>query len=107
VPYGPRGHLSLLRALRQAAGERFYMVYFQKPGVAEAELERDVRATMRRVLIGASGDAPPGGRLSAVPPGDGGFLKKLGALQQRRLDCQVRVYLSSFLLEFFGLVMSG
>jgi pimeloyl-ACP methyl ester carboxylesterase len=43
-----------------AAGENFYIVYFQQPGVAEANLERDVRSTMRRALIGASGDAKPG-----------------------------------------------
>jgi len=38
--------------------ESFYMVYFQQPGVAEAELERDVRTTIRTLLSSASGDAP-------------------------------------------------
>ena len=37
--------------------------YFQEPGVAEAELERDPRATIRRVLYWASGEArEPAGR---------------------------------------------
>jgi pimeloyl-ACP methyl ester carboxylesterase len=34
------------------------MLYFQTPGIAEAELEQDVRATIRRVLYWVSGEAP-------------------------------------------------
>jgi pimeloyl-ACP methyl ester carboxylesterase len=60
VPYTPRGGTPPTRAMKRAAGETFmYMLYFQTLGVAEAELERDVRATLRRVLYGISGDAPP------------------------------------------------
>jgi pimeloyl-ACP methyl ester carboxylesterase len=41
------------------AKDRFvYILYFQEPGVAEAELEADVRATMRRLLYSISGDIP-------------------------------------------------
>jgi pimeloyl-ACP methyl ester carboxylesterase len=58
VPYLPRGALSPLAVLRAALGEDFYMVYFQQPGVAEAELERNPRDTLRRLLYSASGDAP-------------------------------------------------
>ncbi len=43
----------------------FYTLYFQEPGVAEAELERDVPASLLKILHAASGDA--GARL----PGDG------------------------------------
>ena len=58
VPYSPRGHTRPTEALARAAGAHFmYMLYFQAPGVAEAELERDVRDTVRRVLYGISGDA--------------------------------------------------
>jgi len=44
--------------MRRALGERFYQVYFQEPGVAERELERDVRRTVTALLYGASGDSP-------------------------------------------------
>ncbi|RYG61909.1 alpha/beta hydrolase, partial [bacterium] len=37
----------------------FYTLYFQAPGVAEAEFERDVRLTLRKLLFAASGDAGP------------------------------------------------
>lgn len=61
VPYTPRGSVPPTVALKAAFGERFmYMLYFQTPGVAEAELERDPRATIVRMLYAISGDAPAG-----------------------------------------------
>ena len=38
----------------------FYQLHFQTPGVAEAELEHDVRASIRGILCRLSGDAPAG-----------------------------------------------
>src|SRR5216683_2437331 len=38
----------------------WYQLYFQEPGVAEAEYDRNVRAVFRSGMIGISGDAPPG-----------------------------------------------
>ena len=73
VPYMPRGAASFLAMMRGMLGERFYMAYFQQPGVAEAELERDVRTTFRKLLYSNSGDAPAD-RLSPVwivPEGKG------------------------------------
>jgi pimeloyl-ACP methyl ester carboxylesterase len=66
VPYVPRGPISVLQALRMAAGEDFYMVYFQKPGQADAALERDVRTSIATVLYTASGDAPQEQRWNGV-----------------------------------------
>jgi pimeloyl-ACP methyl ester carboxylesterase len=44
--------------MKQLAGEgHFYQLYFQEPGKAEAELEADVRKSMRMLLYSASGDA--------------------------------------------------
>jgi len=37
----------------------FYTLYFQQPGVAEAEFERDIGLTLRKILYAASGDAGP------------------------------------------------
>lgn len=40
-------------------GDSFwYIVYFQKPGVAEGELEADVRKSIRTIHYSLSGDAP-------------------------------------------------
>jgi pimeloyl-ACP methyl ester carboxylesterase len=38
----------------------FYVVYFQQPGIAEAELDADVRKSLRMIHFALSGDAPPG-----------------------------------------------
>jgi pimeloyl-ACP methyl ester carboxylesterase len=78
VPYRPRGPASPLSVMRARLGEGFYQAYFQRPGVADEELSRDVRATLRRVLYSASGDAPWTGepRQPVVPDG-GGFLDLL------------------------------
>jgi pimeloyl-ACP methyl ester carboxylesterase len=59
APYLPRGVIRPTDGLSLVAGDTFnYMLYFQTPGIAEAELEQDVRATIRRVLSWASGEAP-------------------------------------------------
>jgi pimeloyl-ACP methyl ester carboxylesterase len=58
VPYLPHGAWGPLTSFRSPPGQTFYQVYFQQPGVAEADLEADVRASMLRVLWGASGQNP-------------------------------------------------
>ncbi|WP_349253770.1 hypothetical protein [Bradyrhizobium sp. CB82] len=35
---------------------RFYMLYFQEPGLAEAEFGRDPRTTLRNLLFAGSGN---------------------------------------------------
>ena len=58
VPYLPRGPmppLQMMKAMFQ--GKFFYILYFQEPGVAEAEFEADVRGSMRLFMYAASGDA--------------------------------------------------
>jgi len=54
VPFRPRGGRPPLTMLRELRGENFYQIYFQQPGLAEADLERDIRTTMRTTLYGAS-----------------------------------------------------
>ena len=82
VPAPLRGSTPPTEAMRQAAGDDFYILRFQEPGVADAELARDLTSTFRRLLVGASGDSPftdpvrpwiaPEGRgvLEAIPEPD-------------------------------------
>jgi len=54
VPFIPRAPAPPIGILRQVfAGKFFYMVYFQEPGVADADLGRDPARTMRRLLCAA------------------------------------------------------
>jgi pimeloyl-ACP methyl ester carboxylesterase len=56
VPPPERGPVPPLKALDERFGGQFYWNYFQAPGVADAELATNPRATIRRVLYGLSGD---------------------------------------------------
>jgi len=68
VPFMPRSPMPPIQLLKQMFPNNFfYMLYFQQPGPAEAELEADVRKFMRLMLYGASGDAPQGALLSQKP----------------------------------------
>ncbi len=64
IPHMGHGSAPMIDVARKMFTENglfFYMVYFQDEGVAEAELEADVRDTIRRVYYAWSGDVPPGG----------------------------------------------
>lgn len=79
VPYMPRGEQSFLKLAEAVyAGKFFYQLYFQQEGVAEAEFERDVRDSLRRIYYSASGDfrAESAGAFMAKAPG-AGFLDGL------------------------------
>jgi pimeloyl-ACP methyl ester carboxylesterase len=57
VPFLPRGdEPPIVRMRKLFAGQFFYQLYFQTPGVAEAELEADVRGSLRKFYHMASGD---------------------------------------------------
>ncbi|MGE3251275.1 MAG: alpha/beta fold hydrolase [Hyphomonadaceae bacterium] len=61
VPYIPQGEMpfiDLVDAVFTKSGRFFYQVYFQEEGVAEAEMEADVRAALRKFYYAISGDAP-------------------------------------------------
>src|SRR5215510_12578431 len=56
VPFLPRGPVRPTSVMPQTKDAVFYQLYFQTPGVAEAEFEQDVRSSIRRLLYAASGD---------------------------------------------------
>jgi pimeloyl-ACP methyl ester carboxylesterase len=83
VPFWPRLPFRPTSVMPQNADALFYQLYFQTPGVAEAEFERDVKRSIRSLLYSASGDAPrppesdrPGSEVGMVPR-QGGFLSQL------------------------------
>jgi pimeloyl-ACP methyl ester carboxylesterase len=82
VPFRPRGSVRPTTVMPRTDDAIFYQLYFQDPGVAEAELERDVRTTMRTVAWAASGDGPREGATNpagiGMVPKAGGFLSAMG-----------------------------
>lgn len=83
VPFTPRRSVRPTSIMPQTEDAIFYQLYFQTPGVAETELERDVRLSIRSLLFSASGDAPrrenraAAGREVGMVPRRGGFLSRL------------------------------
>ncbi|MEN3384488.1 MAG: hypothetical protein V7608_4532, partial [Hyphomicrobiales bacterium] len=74
VPHRRRGRTVPTETLIKAGKTDYYWIYFQEPGVAEAELERDVRASIRRVLYIGSGDTPHEDKMSFYVDRARGFL---------------------------------
>jgi pimeloyl-ACP methyl ester carboxylesterase len=78
VPVVPRAKAPPTQAFRKAFGENFfYMLYFQEPGVADAELNGDPARTMRRMMGGEPALNDPSAALRMVAPGPEGFIDRL------------------------------
>jgi pimeloyl-ACP methyl ester carboxylesterase len=73
VPYRPRGQVRPTTVMPQTDDAVFYQLHFQAPGVADAELEHDVRASIQGLLIRVSGDAPAGTPVFSMVPRVGGL----------------------------------
>ena len=71
VPFRQRGPAPPLYMLRKAGQLNHYWFQFQEPGVAEAQFERNPRASLRRMLYSISGDAPRETRELTLQPGQG------------------------------------
>ncbi len=84
VPFRPRGRVRPTAAMPRTDDALFYQLYFQAPGVAEAELERDPRATLRRLFYSASGDQarPP----TMADRGAVAMVPRRGGLLDRMID---------------------
>jgi pimeloyl-ACP methyl ester carboxylesterase len=83
VAFIPRAPMPPIQLMRAAFGDNFfYILYFQEPGVADAELGRDPRETMTRMLAGVrmedGADLSERGGLSA--PDGAGFVDRLPAV---------------------------
>jgi pimeloyl-ACP methyl ester carboxylesterase len=101
-PYGSRGPRRPTTIMPQSADAFFYQLYFQTPGVAEAEFERDVRLTMRTILYSISGDTP---RLigSVVDPQTAGMVaRKGGFLGQMTNPASLPPWLSEADVDFYA-----
>lgn len=78
TPYLQRYPVAPTLIMPRRKDAAFYMLYFQEPGVAEAELERDVRQTFLKMLGGGSVAGGLRERSASGPVGmvsrDGGLL---------------------------------
>jgi pimeloyl-ACP methyl ester carboxylesterase len=72
VPFLPRGPMPPIQLMKAAFGEAFfYMLYFQQPGVADAELGADPARMMRTFMWTIGGESSPGDYKAAPAAGTG------------------------------------
>ncbi len=77
VPFTARSQHPPIETLEERMGDHyFYMVDFQTPGKAEADLSVDPRATLLGAYAGLSGSPPPGA-LAPLPKATGSFPQQL------------------------------
>jgi epoxide hydrolase A/B len=78
VPFRPRGRVRPTSVMPQTDDAVFYQLHFQTPGVAEAELEHDVRAYILGIMLRVSGEANSDDGDFGMVPRVGGLLAAMG-----------------------------
>ena len=68
VPYRPRGKVRPTTVMPQTDDAVFYQLYFQAPGVAEADLERDIPALRSGHAVAACGRRAAGAAAFSMVP---------------------------------------
>ena len=98
VPFSPRAEMPPLDMLKIVFKDKFfYQLYFQTPGIAEAELEADVRIALRKFYHMASGQMDIG--LMIDKPADADLLSDLPDPEQLGAwmsDADLDFYVSEF-----------
>jgi pimeloyl-ACP methyl ester carboxylesterase len=101
VPLLPRGPMGPVTLMRQLFGDSFfYILYFQEPGVADAELDADPAEMMTRMLAGLTVRPEDGDQIAGLANPDGrGFVDRLPEvkelpswLTQEELDHYIEVF---------------
>jgi epoxide hydrolase A/B len=77
VPFLARGPVRPTTVMPQTDDAVWHRLYFQEPGVAEAELDHNVRTVFRIGRINISGDAPPGAPPFGMAPRQGGLFARV------------------------------
>ena len=101
VPLLPRGPMAPVTLMRQVLGDSFfYILYFQEPGVADADLGADAGETMTRMLGGVRVQSDGPIDLGDYAANDGrGFVERMpkvdelpGWLSQAELDHYIETF---------------
>jgi len=78
VPPVPRPLTPATEAFRRIFGDNFfYILYFQEPGAADAEMAADPERALRRMLAGMRAPAGEAAAVRMLTPGPAGFIDRL------------------------------
>jgi pimeloyl-ACP methyl ester carboxylesterase len=102
VPYGGRANSSPLETMKKTFGDNFYYIlYFQEPGVAEAEFDKNPRAILSRLYLSPDSPREPP-EVTDPKRSAGGWIPRMGApkglpawLTQAELDYYVNEFTAS------------
>ena len=101
VPFRPRGSVRPTAVMPQTDDAVFYQLYFQTPGVAEAELQRDVRGSIRRLLYAGSGDG--GGAGAGIgDPAAVGMVPRGGGILSHTVDPAALPWLGAGDVDYYA-----
>jgi pimeloyl-ACP methyl ester carboxylesterase len=105
IPYRPRSPARPTSLMARTAGAQFYQLYYQEPGVAEAEFEKDPRSTIRTILYKGSGEAAAAYR-QAVARGDAvpvrGMVTRGGGALQGFVPAILPTWLTEADIDFYA-----
>jgi pimeloyl-ACP methyl ester carboxylesterase len=101
VPFIPRRPDPPTTLMPQTEDAQFYQLYFQTPGVAEAEFEGDVRRSLRRLLYSGSGDAPRPEKGANISSGIGMVSRKGGFLDRMMDPAVLPAWLNDADVDFY------
>jgi epoxide hydrolase A/B len=102
VPYRPRGTTRPTTVMPKTETHEFYQLYFQTPGRAEAEFERDPKRTIALTMIGVSGATPTPGALTPTSPGPGMVPTVGGWLGDRPMPDKFPEWLTEADVDFYA-----
>jgi pimeloyl-ACP methyl ester carboxylesterase len=105
VPFRPRGPARPTTLMPQTADALFYQLYFQEPGVAEAEFERDPSFTLRAMLFGGSGEGVTAIRARAAAEGrtpSAGMVSRTAGMLPKGVELPLPSWLSQADLDFYA-----
>ena len=100
VPPVPRPLTPPTEAFRRIFGDNFfYILYFQQPGPADAEMAADPHRSLRRMLGGMRAPQDEASALRMLAPGPQGFIDRLGE-PERLPDWLTTAELDHYVGEF-------
>jgi pimeloyl-ACP methyl ester carboxylesterase len=99
VPYRPRATVRPTTVMPKTETHEFYLLYFQTPGRAESELERDPKRTIALTMLGAS---PTPGAITPSSPGPGMVSRVGGWLGDRRMPDKFPDWLTEADIDFYA-----
>jgi pimeloyl-ACP methyl ester carboxylesterase len=105
VPFRPRSPAPPTTLMPRTADAQFYQLYFQEPGVAEAEFERDPSFTLRAMLFGGSGEGAAARRARAAAEGrkpSVGMVSRGAGMLPTGVEVPLPSWLSQADLDFYS-----